>query len=165
MKQLILFLCFLCSTTVFAQEVSEKNYCPKAGLKAFLESGYTIGVGKNHEGRISFLANVGYQINPNIFIGVGTGENYFHDSKLYSIPIYGDIRATFPNNWISAFVDAKIGASIADVKGLFFRPSIGCRLGTKNNTAFTMSVGYENQKVRDSSVNLRGITIIFGFDF
>ena len=154
MKQLIIYLCLLCSINVFAQDEEGKNYGPKQSVKGILESGYTIGMGKNHEGRISFLATVGYQVNPHFFIGVGSGENYYHDSKNYGIPIYGDIRANILNYWVSPFVDAKVGTSIGDVKGLFVAPSVGCRFGAKNNTAFTISIGFESQEIHDRVVKL-----------
>ena len=165
MKHLVLILYLLCSSNIFAQEINEKYHGPKTGIKGFIESGYTIGVGKNHEGRISLLATVGYQFNPYLFIGFGSGENYFHDSKHYGIPIYGAIRANLLKTWVTPYIDAKIGTSIADVKGFFFRPSIGCRFGAQNNTAFTLSIGYEYQDLRDSDVSLGGIAIKAGFDF
>ena len=108
---------------------------------------------------------MGYQFNPYLFIGYGSGENYFHDSKRYGIPIYGAIRVNLLKTRVTPYIDEKIGTSIADVKGFFFRRSIGCRFGTQNNTAFTLSIVYEHQNLHSSDVNLEGLSINVGFDF
>jgi len=163
MKQLLLIMCVLCSISCYSQD--GKNYDPQTGIKGFVESGYTIGVGKDHEGRIPLWATIGYQFNPYLFIGVGTGENYFHDSKQYGIPVYGDIRAYLPVSWVGPFIDAKIGASMADVKGFYIRPSAGCRFGATNNTALILSIGYEHQHINESDLDLGGIVLNVGFEF
>ncbi len=160
----------------------KSNNGPKTGCKGFLEAGYTFGLGFYGENRITFLATAGWQINPNFFVGIGSGENYFTESKLYGIPIYADFRANIYNNGISPFFDIKAGYSIADVQGFYFSPSVGCRLGSGNNTAFTISIGYELQKadcftivtnaydpngagIVVSNENVGGITIKVGFEF
>ena len=163
MKKLLFILCILCSISCFSQD--GKSHNPQTGVKGFIESGYTIGVGKGHEGRIPLLATIGWQFNPYLFIGVGSGENYFHDSKQYGIPVYGDIRANLPISWVSPYIDVKIGASMADVKGFYIRPSAGCRFGATNNTALILGIGYEHQHINESDLNLGGISINIGFEF
>ena len=109
-----------------------------------------------------------------LFVGLGSGENYLSSSGVYGIPLFADVRITTLNKSNSPFIDAKIGYSIADIKGLYLSPSIGYRFGSSINTAFTISVGYELQKVKTSLVNqygyksttnFSGLNFKFGFDF
>ena len=86
----------------------------------------------------------------------------------------------FLNTNISPFIDAKVGYSIADVKGLFLSLTVGCRFGFSNNTAFTVCVGYVFQRtdcftaIKDMSghvdivqhkKNVGGLTVKIGVDF
>lgn len=148
---------------------------PEAGYKGFIEAGYTVGVGDYGEGRIALTTTHGYQINPYVFTGIGAGVNYFTDADAWGVPIFADIRANILNNSISPFIDMKIGYSITDVEGFYFNPSVGCRFGFRNNSAFTLSIGYEMQKADfygyyagyyyEDSENCGGLTIKLGFDF
>jgi hypothetical protein len=146
----------------------------KVGLKAFIEGGYAIGENMYSEIPVSLLATMGYQASPHLFVGLGSGENYLSSSGVYGIPLFADVRITTLNKSNSPFIDAKIGYSIADIKGLYLSPSIGYRFGSSINTAFTISVGYELQKVKTSLVNqygyksttnFSGLNFKFGFDF
>ena len=176
-----MLLFFLCSMNVSATEQVSENqsgmlnegntnvnnpdgYSPNVGIKGFVEGGYTIGAGNSDIFRLSLLGTVGWQFNPNFFVGIGSGENFYTDSKQYSIPIYADIRV----NNKSLFLDVKAGYSISDIEGFYFSPSFGCRLGTKINTAFTFSLGYEYQRSNsliDGSNNASGLVTRFGFEF
>ncbi len=190
MKKLLFFVFLMCSMNVSAQNGNEMNqsktmmdqyhnndssnvnHGAKSGLKGFLEVGYAVGSGHYGEDRISFLATIGWQFSPYVFAGIGTGENYFANSKLYGIPLYGDLRVNILDKRITPFLETKIGSSTADVKGFFFSPSAGCRFGFKNNSAFTISLGFELQRakcfINDNHqwrVNSYGETIKIGFDF
>ena len=181
MKQLLLLFSFLCSINISATELVKENpsqsmmeentsvknfdgYSPKVGIKGFVEGGYTIGAGYSDVFRLSLIATAGWQFNPNFFIGIGSGEYYYTDSKQYAIPFYADVRI----NSKSLFFDVKAGYSISDIEGFYFSPSFGCRLGTKNNTAFTFSLGYEYQKSKsliDGSNHASGLSTRIGFEF
>lgn len=182
MKKLLFLLLLLCSINASATELEKENssetvmeentnvgsfdgYSPKAGVKGFIEGGYTIGDGHSDIFRLTFMANAGWQINQSLFVGAGTGEIYYTDSKQYGIPIYAVLRFINKKN---LFLDVRAGYSIGDVKGLYLSPSIGYRVGTRNNTAFTFSLGYEYQKAEcliDGSKNVSGLTTKIGFEF
>ena len=168
MRQILLFLFFLCATNIVAQESVEKNgspvdessklcrldaYGPKSGLKIFVEGGYGIGAGVYGEEYISLMATVGYRFNPYFFIGVGTGEKYYVSSEKYGIPFYGHLRLNLLNISVSPFLDAKIGCSTTHVEGLFISPSVGCSWGFSDNIAFTVSLGYEYQRAKCFQAN------------
>ena len=173
-KLFFLALLVVLGTSAQAQTLSPQNNSPKAGLKGFLEVGWVAGENLYSEVPVSFIATVGYQFNHQLFVGIGSGENAFTNSGLYSIPLYGDVRVNFLNNSISPFFDVRTGYAIADIKGFYFSPSLGCRFGSSINTAFTISMGYELQKVKSATVltngyksaeTIGGFTVRFGFDF
>ena len=177
-KYLTLALLAFFGVSIQAQDLSLQDQLdertPKAGLKGMLEIGYAIGENIYSEVPISFMASVGWQCNPHLFIGCGTGENFFTDPGIYSIPFFGEIRTTILKGAISPFVDVRTGYSIADLKGFYFSPSIGCRFGSRINTALYISIGYELQRSdRETLINngykstktVGGASVKFGFDF
>lgn len=169
---LLLFTAFI--MTARAQRVSFKNYSPKQGIKCFIELGYALGESMYSEVPISFLAVLGYQINTQWLVGIGSGYNFFTSSGTYGIPFFGDVRFNLLNKSTSPFIETKAGYSTADLKGFYCSPSIGCRFGSCDNTAFTISVGYELQTLKSSTaINygyknttaMGGLNVKFGFDF
>ena len=121
---------------------------PSAGYRGFVEAGYTIGVGEYGEDRASMLTTHGYQINPYLYVGVGSGINAFlkKNTTLWSVPIFADVRVNVINHSICPFVDLKFGYSVADIEGVYLCPSVGCRMRLGNKTAMYASLGYEFQK-------------------
>ena len=146
MKQLFIMLMFLCSVNISAQEKKYDGYDPQRGFKMFAEGGYGLSSGLFGEERVSFMASVGYYFNSHIFAGIGSGENYFAESKKYAIPIYANFRLNILNNSISPFLDMKVGGSIGDIKGFYMSPSVGARWAIDNIIVFTTSIGYEFQR-------------------
>lgn len=161
MRQILIFLFFLCTTNIVAQESVEKTgsaivqssklcrldaYSPRTGLKILVEGGYAVGAGVYGEEHVSFLATVGYRFSPYFFVGVGAGENYYVSSDKYGLPFYGNLRLNLLNISVSPYLDAKIGYSTTDVDGLFISPSVGCSWTFSDKIAFTVSLGYEYQR-------------------
>lgn len=128
---------------------------PQVGLKGYVEGGYTLGLDGN-DSRFGVQGSFGYQFNQYIFAGAGAGVNFFSDGGAFgdeefddrqmAIPIFADFRVTFLNHSISPYVSTKVGYSVDGVTGLFFSPSVGCRIGFGNNKAFVVSLGYEIQQ-------------------
>lgn len=182
MKHLFAIILFLCSANLFAQEIKYDGNGPKTGFKVFVEGGYTQGIGLYGEERVSLMASAGYYFNSHILLGIGSGENYYTESKKYGIPLYCVFRANLLNNSISPFLDIKGGYSIGDIKGLFLAPSIGARWMIGDVIAFTTSIGYELQRtdcitaiidlnnsnninVNQNKKNLGALSVKVGFEF
>lgn len=130
---------------------------PKAGYKGFVEAGFT-----------SFTTAHGCQFNSHFFAGVGAGFSYYTSADAISVPIFADFRGTILNGNISPYVDLKAGYSVLDVNGLFIAPSVGCRIGVGNNSAATVSIGYEMQSAEYYWVGRKscsGLAFKVGFDF
>lgn len=141
---------------------------PKEGYKGFVEAGFTVGLGDYGEDRASFTTAHGIQFNSHFFAGVGAGFSYYTDADAFSVPIFADFRGTIFDGGISPYVDLKAGYSIFDVNGLFIAPSVGCRIGVGDNSAVTVSIGYEMQSAEYYWVgrkNCSGLAFKVGFDF
>lgn len=143
------------------------------GYRGFMELGYTIGTG-DWEGtnRVEFSTSHGYQFNPYFYAGVGAGVNYYHEADLVEIPVFADLRADILNNWITPYVDFKIGYTVYDAAGFYMSPTVGCRFGFDNNLALNIGIGYTMQKTSvywygygSSKENMGGFSIKLGMEF
>jgi len=108
------------------------------------------------------LLTIGYNITPNIFVGVGSGYNHDFDIKYATIPIFGNVRYYLsPYKSGSLFVDLKLGGSSevneSTIKGgLYVNPSIGYSFGNFD-IAFTYthnSYNFEEKYWSSSKIDL-----------
>lgn len=145
-KAIVFFAGLLISENSYASDFDGNG--PSAGYRGFVEAGYTLGVGEYGEDRATLLTTHGYQINPYLFVGAGSGINAFlkKHTTFWSVPIYADLRINLINHSICPFVDLKFGYSVADIEGIYLCPSVGCRMRLGNKTALYASLGYEFQK-------------------
>lgn len=162
---------------------NSKSTTISSGYKGFVDLGYTIGVGDGrYAGRIDFTTSHGYQINPYIYLGIGSGVNYFCEEGAdeWSFPLFANPRANLLDGPITPFVDVKIGYTFGDlVKGFYLSPSLGVRFALSDRNAINFSAGYTLQNVNydydfyyggsyynySDKINLGGITLKLGFEF
>lgn len=123
-------------------------FLPAPCYKGFLDFGYTIGVGDLGESRVALSMTHGIQFTPYYFLGAGMGFNYYHKSALWNMPFYVSSRVNFSKRKITPFLDLRIGYSAGEVKGLYFSPELGCNFGFGYKAGFSLSVGYELQRVK-----------------
>ena len=148
------------------------------GYRGIIDFGYGIGVGDVAEGRLEIATTHGYQFNQYMFVGVGVGLNYFHDSECLNVPIFADLRGTLPinNTKIAPYVDMRIGYSVADIEGFYFNPSVGVRFGVGKDAGISFGIGYELQNCDVlyyydydyyyvDTGNAGAVTLRLGFDF
>lgn len=144
----------------------------RRGYLGMINLGYGFGVGKESKG-IDFakfdLIN-GYQFNPFLYAGFGTGiKYYFHESQFSSvIPMFADIRAHFTDYIISPFLAIDLGYSLEETTkfhglGFMINPSIGATFKTGRTVAVNFGIGYLLQKYQDGRVN--SINLDLGFLF
>lgn len=101
------------SMTSFAQHCCKSasdGTCGKSenGWRGFMETGYTFG-DKSGE-RFEFSPSFGYRLNPQLFIGVGAGLNYYTEIDEMFLPVFAHFRGYMPvRSKIHPFVDVKPG--------------------------------------------------------
>ena len=171
--------------SVFAYNISEVDKITKEeinspngsrtiskGYRGFIDLGYTIGVGDFAEDRIEFTTSHGYQTNPYLFVGAGTGVSYWFGPATVSIPIFANLRINIPT-WVtvSPYFDFKLGYSPHDISGFYANFSGGCRIATGRKSALNVGFGYQIQKAdilfgrRNSSTSVNGLAFKLGFEF
>lgn len=138
------------------------------GYRGFVELGYTVGTSDwDDTNRIEFATSHGYQFNPYFYAGLGIGVHYYHENAEVGIPIFADLRTDILNNWITPYVDLKIGYTVNDGTGFYMSPTVGCRFGFANNRALSLGIGYTMQKipVLSNKDNRGGFSIKLGVEF
>ena len=159
MKKLLFFFAVsIAAITAVAQQTT-KEYTTQKGYKGSVEVGFAAGSGDYAHNRGEFLIINGYQFNPYLSVGIGTGIQVFEVSKDVTMPLFADIEATFLQKTISPFVDIKVGycwALSKDIflpkEGVYFSPTIGFRWGMNQCTVLMLGVGYlvQGSKVKEN---------------
>lgn len=126
----------------------------KRGYRGFVDLGYAIGrLYNGQKNRMEVTTSHGYQFNPYIYAGLGTGIHYYfsgdtyEDYFIWAVPIFANFRADFMNKKIAPFLDLKIGYIIYnDAEGFYLSPTVGYRFGFNGNLALNVGVGYNLQQ-------------------
>jgi len=154
-KVILLFALLLSAIASSAQNTAKNCY------RGFVDAGYSVGIGDYDFGRIEVNTSHGYQINPYLFIGAGTGLHFMasyktkdmdipldvRDSKV-DIPVFANIRCNFLKKKVSPFVDVKGGTYVTNSGGLYVNASAGCRFSINEKQAINLSVGYTTEKLQ-----------------
>ncbi len=93
------------------------------------DTGYVNGTQESFT--MAALLGVGYQLNPHLYLGLGTGIDYeIEDGEVY-IPFYANPRLYFSKKKNALFLDFKLGYSInfEDDGGLFTGWALGYSFG------------------------------------
>lgn len=168
-KSLLFLLLALANVSLCAQTLKGNSY------KGYVDISFSPGNDgvyyKLNTIGYGLTTSQGYQINPYIYVGAGFGVHiYTMDNFETSIalPIFTNFRANLTKTKVSPFFDAKIGYSVVDLKGWFFSPSFGVRIGLNNNIGLNLKVGYSAQEfsywayrytINDSYIHSANISI------
>lgn len=163
-KVFILSAMLLSSIGSIAQNTAKNCY------RGYVDAGYSVGIGDYDFGRFEVNTSHGYQINPYLFIGAGTGLHFMssyktkdmnipldiRDSKV-DIPVFANIRCNLQKKKVSPFFDIKGGTYVTNNGGLYVNASAGCRISINEKQAINLSVGYAIEKLQfetfDSFIN------------
>lgn len=157
---------------------SESGYKAR-GYKGFVDFGYTAGVGTYGTGRVELTTSHGFQFNPYLFIGGGTGFQVYHEASVTTMPIFADFRANFTKGPVVPFTGLKLGytTQLNDDGGLGFycAPSVGVKFMLTHRMALNLTAGYTVQMVDISftddyynysgSINMGGVSFKLGLEF
>lgn len=148
----------LAATIAFA--INSDAQSMQSGYKGHVEAGYSVGIGDYDFGRFEVNTTHGYQVNPYIFLGAGTGLHFMssyktgdmeipldvRDSKV-DIPVFANFRSNFTKGKISPFFDIKGGTFVTNNGGLYVVASLGVRYALNNKQGLSLSVGYAAEKL------------------
>lgn len=138
----------------YAQNIASSCY------RAYVDAGYTIGMGDYELGRFEVNTSHGYQISPYFFIGAGIGLHFMPEYETpdmdialdtressVDIPVFANVRANFTKGKITPFVDLKGGTYLTNNGGLYANLSIGCRIATNAKNGIYIAAGYTMAKI------------------
>ena len=134
------------SISIWAQQKSTIHY------KGFIDTGYSIGIGKRHLNRLELSTTHGCTIGNHLFTGIGIGiQRYEEDnrnlwSNMIGIPVFGHIRYQWAVGSLTTFASMKMGYTFNEIKGEYLAPSVGCRLPLGGNQGLNFSLGYSLQR-------------------
>ena len=148
----------LAATMAFA--INSNAQSMQSGYQGHVEAGYSVGIGDYDFGRFEVNTTHGYQVNPYIFLGAGTGLHFMssyktgdmeipldvRDSKV-DIPVFANFRSNFTKGKISPFFDIKGGTFVTNNGGLYVVASLGVRYALNSKQGLSLSVGYAAEKL------------------
>lgn len=153
----------------------------RRGYKGFVDFGYTFGIGDYSINRLEITTSHGFQFNPYIFLGGGTGLHYFHESESTAMPLFADFRVNFKKGSVVPFAGLKTGYTFMlsdDVEdlGFYCAPSVGVKVMMNHRMALNLSLGYTIQLFDYyysdyynyyfyATENLSGISLKLGLEF
>ena len=154
-----IWLLVICSLFCFAANIQAQTLQSKC-YRGNVEAGYSVGIGDYDFGRVEINTTHGYQFNPYIFIGAGTGLHFMSSYKTggmdialderestVDIPLFTNVRCNVLNKKFSPFVDVKGGTFVTNNGGLYLVASVGCRYAFNENYALNLSIGYTKEKL------------------
>lgn len=100
---------------------------------------------------VAFTTVQGYQFNPYLFAGFGTGVGLwgvYGGGKIdVNFPLFGDIRVTPLKNWVTPMLEIRCGYAVGKIDGFYFNPVLGVHFCTDKLKGVAIGVGYQMQKM------------------
>ena len=152
---------FILSALLFSVIGSNAQNTSRNGYRGFVDTGYSVGIGDYDFGRFEVNTSHGYQINPYLFIGAGTGLHFMSSYKTKNmdipldireskvdIPVFANLHCNFLKKKVSPFIDVKGGTYVTNKGGLYVNASAGCRYSFNEKQEINLSVGYAAEKLQ-----------------
>lgn len=153
-------------TPVIPQEKNNNSYKDYSEFdKGFwyaveLQGGASCHFKKDNVGILELDVVGGYRLSEYLRIGLGLGSRYYfknedlrHSDIKWSYPVYLNIRGNIipcEHRTVIPYYSFDIGGAIRD--GMFFRPTIGIRVGEKRS-AFLLGLSYMGQSLKSFKVS------------
>lgn len=140
------------------------------GFRAFLDYGFTVGVGKDANHRLEWFGTFGYQFNPIFYLGVGQSYLLSVNKQESTAPTYANLRVNFLDEYTTPYLDLKGGYSFIENKGVFLNPNVGMSFG-KNRRAWNIGLGYSFQRAKIkkndvyTNLNYHGVSLKVTYEF
>ncbi len=134
------------------REPKRPNSGMESGYVGAIELGYQVGLGTYGMDRIKLNIINGYQLNPFVALGIGTGMRYYPDAEAVLVPFFANARVNFMDNQITPYASLDIGYSLDATNGfegvgLMINPTIGVSFKVSEKSFLNVGLGYEMQKM------------------
>ena len=134
------------------REPKRPNSGIESGYVGTLELGYQVGLGTYGMDRLKLNIINGYQLNPYVALGIGTGMRYYPDAEAVLVPFFANARVNFMDNQITPYASLDIGYSLDATNGfegvgLMMNPTIGVSFKVSDKSFLNVGLGYEMQKM------------------
>ena len=90
------------------------------------------------------LGSIGWQFNPYLFLGLGTGLKYYYDQSEGNLPVFADLRINFLNKKISPTLSLKGGYNLTE--HVFGDLSTGIRYKISTKTSLLINLAITNYR-------------------
>ena len=138
----ILLTFTLCISNVYSVNPERQR-----GMRYAVEGHFAVGASSVESAmNFGFTASIGYQLNSNIFLGIGGGYiNYPQYADGYvdnAFPIYADAKYNFNDKKVSPFVQLKAGYDVSCNNGFYTNPTVGTSFALGRNMFLNVGLGY-----------------------
>lgn len=138
----ILLIFALCISNVYGVNPERQK-----GMRYAVEGHFAVGASSVENAmNFGFTASIGYQLNSNIFLGIGGGYiNYPQYADGYvdnAFPIYADAKYNFNDKKISPFIQLKAGYDVSCNNGFYTNPTVGTSFALGRNMFLNVGLGY-----------------------
>lgn len=152
------------------------------GYKGFVEGGFTAGLGNWDFHRLEILTSHGYQFSPYLFVGGGSGFQYYTLPEWFELPLFVDLRSSLlPGRKLTPVVGVKMGYTLdlsdgITGNGFFASPTVGLRYALNGHGALRFDIGYAVQRTGieiyipgiyydTKQISLNGLALRLGYEF
>ncbi|MDR0872863.1 MAG: hypothetical protein LBN27_05265 [Prevotellaceae bacterium] len=157
------------------KEIIPQTEYMKSGYRGFIEMGNGLDFGLLYKIKVHTVH--GYQFNPYLSLGIGTGIDFYSKRDNLFIPVFANIRVNFIDYKVTPYVSTDFGYSFSgkydNIGGLYFNTAIGLSFKTSRKTAINISSSFDLQYCElkgdyyypNYDYNNRILSFNFGFSF
>ena len=131
---------------------SNGNALLKKGYQGIAGLGYAFALDDFSEDFVKVIFINGYRISPYVFLGLGTGLNYYYDKADLVIPCFADFRVNRVYKTVTPYAALDVGCSfdvtidydVSDI-GILLSPAVGAFVKISDKAAMNVGIGFEIQ--------------------
>ncbi|MDY4790223.1 MAG: hypothetical protein SO179_06620 [Bacteroidales bacterium] len=148
MKRIVISVLFL---LIASFSFGQNNGGLKKGFKGVFETTYQFGVGKYGLDRYKVNLTAGYQVNPYISFGAGTGLRYYFSTNSAYVPLLLDVKINFLDRKFSPYISLMAGKCFEafndfSEKGYLINLATGVCIAVYEKSAIFLGVEFESQQ-------------------
>lgn len=149
MKRILISVLFLFFAAV---SFGQNSGGLQKGFKGVFEPAYQFGVGEFGLDRFKVNLTYGYQFNPYVSFGGGTGMRYYFNNSAAFVPLLADLKINFVDGKVSPYVSVVAGYNFDAFHsfgkvGYVVNPAAGVCIRRHEKGAVLLGVEFEVQQM------------------